>query len=197
MGALPETVSQMDLLRRYRSNRNQLARVLVRMADEGILIRLKGQGWRFLPALSDIHSANASYDFRLLIEPAMILLSGFKVDQEAVQKLRLDHLKLIDQTERRRPVDATWTYDLDASFHETIATFSGNVFLLQAIQQHNRLRRMIEIGGYEHYERVHTWATEHLHILDALQRNRLKGASKLMREHLSNAMVATSASARR
>ncbi len=31
-----------------------------------------------------------------------------------------------------------------ASFHETIAGFSGNAFLIQSIQQHNRLRRLIE-----------------------------------------------------
>jgi DNA-binding GntR family transcriptional regulator len=144
-----------------------------------------------MPTLPDIHSANASYEFRLLIEPAMILLPKFKVDQKAVQQLRLDHIKLIDQDSRRRPIDRTRTYDPDASFHETIASVSGNVFLIQAIQQHNRLRRMIEIGGYDHFERVKAWASEHLSILDALQRGRLNGAAKQMSQHLTNAMVAT------
>jgi DNA-binding GntR family transcriptional regulator len=41
-GALPEALTQADLPRRYRTNRTQLARVLVRMADEGILMRLTG-----------------------------------------------------------------------------------------------------------------------------------------------------------
>jgi DNA-binding GntR family transcriptional regulator len=190
-GALPEVITQADLLRRYRTNRTQLARVLVRMTNEGILVRLKGHGWRFMPTLSDIHSAKASYEFRLLVEPAMMLLANFKIDAQAVERLRVDHLKLLDEAERRRPIDRAWTYELDASFHETIAGFSGNVFLIQAIEQHNRLRRLIEIGGYGRFARVGGWAREHLAILEALQRGRLKRAAEQMRLHLSNAMKAT------
>jgi len=189
--ALPEAITQADLLRRYATNRAQLARVLVRMTNEGIVVRLKGHGWRFLPTLTGIHSANASYEFRLIVEPAMMLLANFKVDQRAAQRLREDHLKLLDQATRRRPIDRAWTYDLDASFHETIAGFSGNAFLIQSIQQHNRLRRLIEYGGYGRIERVKAWAAEHLAILDGLQRGRFKRAAEQMRRHLTNAMKMT------
>ena len=41
--------------------------------------------------------------------------------RERAEQLREAHLKLIDLAARRRPVDRAWTYDLDASFHETIA----------------------------------------------------------------------------
>jgi DNA-binding GntR family transcriptional regulator len=186
--ALPEAITQADLLRRYRTNRAQLARVLVRMTNEGIVVRLKGHGWRFLPTLTGMNSAAASYEFRLMVEPAMMLLTQFKVDQEAVQRLREDHLKLLDHATRRRPVDRAWTYDLDASFHESIAGFSGNAFVIQAIRQHNRLRRLIEYGGYGQLERVKAWAAEHLAILQALRRGHLKRAAEHMRQHLTNAM---------
>jgi DNA-binding GntR family transcriptional regulator len=186
-GLLPEAITQADLLRRYRTNRAQLARVLVRMTNEGVVVRLKGHGWRFLPTLTGLHSASASYEFRLIIEPAMMRLANFKVDPEAVQRLREDHLKLLELASRRRPVDRAWTYDLDASFHETIAGFSGNAFLIQAMQQQNRLRRLIEYGGYSRLERVKTWAKEHLAILDALQRGRFERAAERMQRHLTNA----------
>jgi DNA-binding GntR family transcriptional regulator len=88
-------------------------------------------------------------------------------------------------------IDRAWTYDLDASFHEIIAGFSGNAFLIQAIQQHNRLRRLIEYGGYGRLERVKAWAAEHLAVLHALQRGHLKHAAESMRQHLTNAMKAT------
>jgi DNA-binding GntR family transcriptional regulator len=188
---LPEAFTQADLQRRYRTNRVQLARVLVRMTNEGIVMRLKGQGWRFLPTLTGLHSATASYEFRLIIEPAMMQLASFKFDRDAVQRLREDHLKLIGQVSRRRPVDRGWTYDLDASFHEVIASFSGNAFLIQAIQQQNRLRRLIEYGGYSRLERVKTWAKEHLAILDALRRGQFERAAECMRRHLTNAMSTT------
>jgi DNA-binding GntR family transcriptional regulator len=109
---------------------------------------------------------------------------------DAIARLRADHLKLLDQAIRRRSIDRAWTYDLDASFHETIAGFSGNAFIIQSIQQHNRLRRLIEYGGYSRLERVKAWASEHLAILDALQRGSLKRAAEYMRRHLANAMSA-------
>lgn len=194
--ALPEAITQADLLRRYRTNRAQLGRVLARMTNEGIVTRTKGQGWRFMPTLSGIRSTRSSYEFRLVIEPAMILLPDFSVDQKVVRRLRLEHLKLIDEAGRGRPVDRSWIYDLDASFHEGIAGFSGNAFMIQAIQQHNRLRRLIEFRGYGRFERVKAWAGEHLAVLDALQRGRFKQASESMRRHLTNAMNATLTSKR-
>jgi DNA-binding GntR family transcriptional regulator len=189
-GALPEVMTQADLLRLYATNRTQLAGLLARMTNEGIIARLKGHGWRFLPTLSGPQSTRASYEFRLVIEPALLLLPAFAVDQAALQQLRLDHLKLVAQAERGRSLDRGSTYDLDASFHEKIAGFSGNAFLLQAIQQHNRLRRLAEYKGYSRLERVRAWAGEHLAILDALQRGRFKRASERMRQHLSNAQDA-------
>ena len=190
-GVLPEVITQADLLRRYRANRIEVSRLLLRMTNEGVVERLKGHGWRFLPTLTGIHSADASYEFRLIIEPAMMLLDNFNVDEEAVERLRQDHLKLLDAAARGRPIDSMWTYDLDASFHETIAGFSGNTFLIQSIQQHNRLRRLIEYRGYGRQERVKAWAAEHLVILDALQRGLPKRAADGMRRHLTNAMNAT------
>src|SRR5262249_53638698 len=53
-GALPEAITQADLLRRYRSNRAQLARILVRMTNEGMVVRLKGHGWRFLRTITGL-----------------------------------------------------------------------------------------------------------------------------------------------
>jgi DNA-binding GntR family transcriptional regulator len=190
-GSLTEEVTQAELLRRYRTNRAQLGRLLARMTNEGIVTRMKGQGWRFLPTLSGMRSTRSSYEFRLIIEPAMILLPDFSVDQKVVQRLRQEHLKLVDEAGRGRAVDRSWIYDLDASFHEGVASFSGNAFMIQAIQQHNRLRRLIEFRGYGRFERVKAWAGEHLAVLDALQRGRLKQASESMRRHLTNAMNAT------
>ena len=37
-------------------------------------------------------------------------------------------------------------FETDAEFHELLAEASGNLFVLQAIQQQNRLRRLLEFG---------------------------------------------------
>jgi hypothetical protein len=47
---------------------------------------------------------------------------------------------------------------------------SGNLFVLQAIQQQNRLRRLLEFGSYHNKRRVKAWCEEHVAIIDACER---------------------------
>lgn len=68
-----------------------------------------------------------------------------------------------------------------------IAAFSGNMFFLQAMQQQNRLRRLLEFGGYSNRRRVRDWCREHLDILDAILEGDNVRASNLMRDHLGAA----------
>lgn len=186
-GALPEKITQSDALRRYDVGRAQLTRVLGRMADEGLVERLKGHGWRFRPTLAGLQSQHASYAFRLAIEPVAMLQPDFAIDPQAITALRERHFKLLESVARRRSVDRAWIYDIDAAFHETIAAASHNPFFIQATQHINRLRRLIEYGGYGRIERVRAWVGEHLAILDALERGSQRKASNLMRRHLANA----------
>lgn len=183
-GLLPEQVTQADLSRRYRVNRVALMRTLSRMADEGLVIRNKGRGWRFPPALDSAYALRDSYAFRRTIEPAALLLGQTVVDTGELESLRAAHEEVLRLDE---PVPYSRLFDLDATFHEKLAAFSGNAFFAQAVQQQNRLRRLLEFGGYTNQRRVRAWVGEHLAIIRSLQRGDRTAAAELMARHLDNA----------
>jgi DNA-binding GntR family transcriptional regulator len=183
-GRIPESVIQVTLVKRYGVDRSALLRVLARMADEGIVIKNKGHGWTFLPTINSDVSLRSSYDLRRTLEPNGILLESFRIDTAALEQTREAHLFILDRAET---VTGLNLFEIDTEFHETIASFTHNSFFIQTIQQHNRLRRLIEFRGYDDRRRVHTWLREHLGIIDALKANKFGAASKLMAEHLDAA----------
>jgi DNA-binding GntR family transcriptional regulator len=155
-------------------------------------MRNKGHGWTFLPTLDSAATLSNSYDFRLTIEPALFLLPSFKPDEAALERVRLQH---VDFVSLRDPVAAGGSalFHTDASFHEMLAAMSGNAFFLQAIQQQNRLRRLLEFSSYTNRRRVRAWLKEHLEIIEAVSEDDLARASRLMRQHLTHATSAAAA----
>lgn len=183
-GRIPERVTQIALAARYGADRAALLRVLQTMADEGIVTKNKGHGWTFLPTINTETSILNSYDFRRTLEPNGILLTSFRADPAALERMRAGHLALLARAET---ASGTHLFDLDTEFHETIASFTRNSFFIQAIQQQNRLRRLMEYRGYENRRRIRVWVREHLAIIEALEAGKLGRASQLMTEHLDKA----------
>lgn len=183
-GAIPERVTQAELARRYGVNRVALMRTLTRMADEGLLIRNKGRGWRFPPTLDSAHALRESYDFRRTIEPAALLLDQTVADAVELSSLRQAHEEILRLD---GPVPNRRLFEVDAAFHERLVGFSGNAFFAQAVQQQNRLRRLLEFGGYANQRRVRAWVGEHLAIIRALERGDRAAAAELLARHLDNA----------
>ena len=184
--SLSENITEAALLRRYAVSRSLLLKVLARMSEEGWITRNQGQGWSFLPTLNTVEMTLASYRFRLAVEPAALTQPGFSADQADLASLRGRHLDLLDG--RGRESGATIGFELDADFHESLGRWSGNPFILQAIQTQNRLRRLGEYERYADLDRVATWCWEHLAILDALAQGDRLGAAARMAEHLQNAL---------
>jgi DNA-binding GntR family transcriptional regulator len=90
-------------------------------------------------------------------------------------------------------VDPKQLFEADAAFHEMFAEFSCNAFFVQVIQQQNRLRRLLEFGGYVNRRRVRDWCREHLAILDSVKSGAYDKAAAAMREHLTQAYEAAPA----
>lgn len=183
-GKIPEKITQVALMERYSADRGALLRALETMANEGIITKNKGHGWTFLPTISNENSVRNSYDFRCILEPSGILLETFRVDPVALERLRAAHLALQADA---NTASGPHLFDLDAEFHETIASFTRNSFFFQAIQQQNRLRRLLEYRGYANRPRVRVWVREHLAIIDALEGRKFGRASRLMTDHLNRA----------
>jgi DNA-binding GntR family transcriptional regulator len=185
-GTIPPSLTQSEVADRYGVDRTVTLRTLSRLAEDGIIARNKGHGWTFLPTLDSSVALRSSYDFRLAIEPASFLLKTFTVNSATLERSHLQHVYLLNHSDIAS-VSKAQLFNTDAAFHEMFVEFSGNVFFLQSVQQQNRLRRLLEFGGYFASRRVRAWCQEHLSIIQAVRSNDLAGAADLMRHHLSRA----------
>lgn len=177
-----EQVSAGDLVRRYRTSRAVILKVLGRMQEDGLVEKTPGHGWAFGPALNDDAAYEESYGYRLLIEPAALLEAKFDLPGRRAAMLRALHRAALDADLE------TWSiaelFDIDAEFHETLADACGNRFLAQAIRQQTRLRRLSEYEKYTSRERHRQSFAEHLSILDAIEAGDMKRAAERMRAHI-------------
>ncbi|WP_084174589.1 GntR family transcriptional regulator [Afifella pfennigii] len=188
-GTIPKSVTQASLLEQFDVSRAVLLRTLSRMAEEGLVTKNKGRGWTFLPAIDTAVALRNSYDFRLVVEPAVFELETFEINMVALDRARSRHLWLLEQGDDLNATSQQ-LFEVDAQFHEMIMGFANNSFFLQVVQHQNRLRRLLEYQGYWDLRRVRTWVSEHLEILDALYAQDLKKAAERMRKHLGNAYSA-------
>ena len=175
--------TQVDIMNAFGAQRTAVERVLWQMSEEGLIERRKGRGWQFMPSFDGLLSWQKGYQFLLIVEPAAILLPEFEVDFGKLADCRFRHQDLVSAVSAGRDV-AIWIYKTDSNFHELIASFSKNGFFTQAVQNQNRLRRLMEYRGYSNRSRIIDWCNEHLAIIDAVERSQFKRASNLMYEHL-------------
>lgn len=185
-GAIPNSLTQTEIAKRYDVDRVTLLRTLERLSEDGLIERNKGQGWSFLPTLDSDRALRNGYNFRLMVEPSNFLLPTFQPDRAALERSRMQHLFLVGHPDIAS-VSSTQLFETDAAFHEMFAEFSGNIFVLQAIQQQNRLRKLMEFAGYANRRRVRDWCGEHLAIIDHVAAGHYAKAGELMREHLTHA----------
>ena len=65
--AVPNSMTQSEIARRYDVDRVALTRTLSRLAEDGLIAKNKGHGWTFLPTFDSLVSLRGSYEFRLTL----------------------------------------------------------------------------------------------------------------------------------
>lgn len=183
--ALPDQVTEADLMRRYSATRQAVVRVLLAFGEIGIVERRPGHGWRFLPMQDDAQTRTESYRFRQLIEPAALLEPSFRLDPAWAADMRHRHEATL--RDPWRAGSSVTFFELNAGFHEGLARQSGNRFLHLAVAHQNRLRRFRNYNWTYGHERVQVSSNEHLAILERLQCGDTEFASILMRRHIEAA----------
>jgi DNA-binding GntR family transcriptional regulator len=183
--ALPDYVSEADMLRRYGVGRPELVQVLSQLAQLGVVERNPGHGWTFLPSIDSPEAHEESYRLRLVLEPAAILEPKFHLDPAWIKRMRERHQAVLDRPWLDR--SAIEFFEMNAEFHERIVAGSGNRFFLLAVQQQNKLRRFHNYNWTYGKERVVGSVHEHLEILDRLADADYEWAAHLMRRHLEKA----------
>jgi DNA-binding GntR family transcriptional regulator len=184
-GALPDTVSESFLSRRYGAPRNAIRRTLYRIQQEGWAERRTGHGWLFLPLINSPQAYEESYAFRLAIEPAGILSPSFAPDLRALEACRKQQEAIYGGG--YQTMSAIELFEANARFHETIARWSHNRFIEQAVKRLNHLRRLVEYKQAKRRSPRQRHAEEHLAILDAVTQGDFLRAALKMRTHLEDA----------
>ena len=183
-GVLPEQVSEANMMRRYDVTRGQLLKALMRLSEEGFLVRGPGNGWQFKEFLQTVAAYQASYEYRLAIEPAAVRSPNYRPDMQKLKRLRKAHEQLV-KPGGLGAISGISQFDLDAELHETIAAFSQNPFFVDAVRHHNRLRRVVEYESFDADERIEESCAEHIQILDALLADDREWAATLLTRHLT------------
>jgi DNA-binding GntR family transcriptional regulator len=148
--------------------------------------RRPGHGWTFPAILETVEALDQGYRFRMLIEPAALLESNFRVDPALFAKLRMEQEALLSS-----PIDDTMPfkmYETGARFHEQLISCSGNRFFLESVQHINRLRRLIEYSLRVDEARLGRYR-EHIEIMTMLEQGRRTTAAALLRDHIDQARV--------
>jgi DNA-binding GntR family transcriptional regulator len=182
---LPDLVNEVDLMRIYSVSRSALRKVLSRIQQEGWVEKSVGHGWTFQPMIDSAEAYEESYVFRTALEPTGLLASGFNADPAELAALRRQQ-ELIAGT-GWKTMTAIELFESNSQFHETLAKWSGNRFILQAVRRTDQLRRLVEYRQARSREPRQTQAKEHLEILDAIASHDALKAATLMRAHLEGA----------
>ncbi len=184
-GTLPEHFTEADLLRKYDVSRGVLTKALGKMAADGLIDRRQGHGWRCLPIINTMEANLKSYEYRLAIEPALLLSDNFCVVEERLERCYRTQKEMAQGGLAK--LTASQVFEANAEVHQMLADFSGNDFFQEAIRKQNQLRLIMENRAAKHSERMVDSCFEHMAILEAVGNGRLATASRLMASHLTQA----------
>ncbi|MDO5529962.1 MAG: GntR family transcriptional regulator [Paracoccus sp. (in: a-proteobacteria)] len=183
---IPAEVTEQYLRDRYALTKTQLGYVLLRAVREGWAERKDGYGWRFLPVAKTPETFEQIYRFRMQIEPAAMLEPGYTVDHAALAEQRRIQQRMLDHDIEHAPGERLLDYG--AQFHEELIKFCRNPFFHQALVRVNRMRRLMEYRSRVDRRRLYNQCTEHLEMLDLLERGEIAEAANFMRRHLGGAL---------
>lgn len=184
-GKLPEQFTEAYLLRHLDAPRGLILKALANMAKDGLIERRKGHGWRCLPTINSMESNAKSYEFRLALEPTLLLSDDFDVDEARLNSVYSLQKEMSEGRISR--MTTSEIFQANAEVHLMLAEFSGNSFFIESIRKQNQLRLILENRAAKHYDRMAESCLEHLAILDAVANGKRTSASKLMTMHLTRA----------
>ena len=182
---LADEVTEADLMRRYGVARSTLRKVLSRISEEGWIEQSMGHGWRFLSMIDSPDAYEESYLFRQSIEPGAILGPSFAFVPAELKQLRREQQRIVDGGfQTMTPIEL---FEANSHFHETIAEWGHNRFVLQSVRRINQLRRLVEYRITVDRSRLPIQCREHINILTLLEKGLRQEASDFLRVHIEGA----------
>jgi DNA-binding GntR family transcriptional regulator len=168
-----------ELARTYNTSRTPIREVLMGLARDGLVERLRNRGARVVAVTPD--DVEEIYDIRQALECLSI--------RGAVRKLRLTDLLEFERRleELNRGGGARWQEkqaEIDLQLHQLIISHSGNRRLIAFLENISVLIHSLRLLGYRDDQRARRGGEEHLGIVRALLRRDAELAERLMAEHM-------------
>lgn len=192
-GALQNRVSEAQLQRRYRTDRTVLLEALTRLSIEGIITSNLGYGWTFEPMVRTPTANIESQRFRLILEPAGLREPTFHKDEGKLLEVRREQADILERLGPKTEPSAI--FQASVRFHELLARLSGNRFILRAIEHQSRQRTLVDYRSYDDLDRVVTFYSEHIEMIDHILDGRQESAARLMEHHIRFLLTLTPAGA--
>lgn len=143
------------------------ARLIEKEAHKGYSVRL-----------IDLREVNELYDVRLVLELEVVsLLCKKSIGGAILTRLRTRWQAIVDRLPEVVGISATE----DESFHATLAEAAGNQVLSQMLSDISKLIHFVRLSDITDPERLGRTATDHLLLLDALEKQDCASALELMR----------------
>lgn len=183
-------------------SRNSVREAIKSLEQQGVLKSRRGAGTYIAAATQEElarrlgeafarerHRLADIFELRLLLEPQIARLAAARISPGPLE--RLDSImETYDKAMRdNRPV-----FEIDQSFHDTIATATGNQCIVRLMEQMNDMLSESRDEALQSPARTQMALEDHRKILEALRRRDADDAGAAMAEHLerTRAIVFTS-----
>ncbi len=168
-----------ELARTYNTSRTPIREVLMGLAKDGLIERVRNRGARVIAVTPD--DVEEIYDIRQALECLSI--------RAATHKLRLTDLLEFERRleELSRGGGPRWQEkqaEIDLQLHQLIVSHSGNRRLIAYLENISVLIHSLRLLGYGDDQRARRGGQEHLGIVRALLRRDAELAERLMAEHI-------------
>lgn len=181
-GRIADSQTIASLQRRYAASRTAVQNALMKLSEENLAERAPGQQWLIKQFAISGDSVAKSYEFRLSCEPLALTMPGFRRDPAAMMSLRqsMEILRSMGEGGFDQKLFERTDYD----FHMLIARSCGNPFMSEALSTHHRRRRSSQPPIHVNAFRLMQSNTEHLQILEQIEREQFELAADLLRVHI-------------
>jgi DNA-binding GntR family transcriptional regulator len=166
------------LAERLGVSRTPLREALQRLEGEGLVH--KGDGRNYVVRYVDIGEYIQSLKLRLLIEPVAAVQAMSSIPSGKFAEVRREINELMSTTTYH--TDAHWF--ADDHLHGLIIDYCGNEVMARVLRDLRATTRLFEIGRLQ--DRLTPDSTEHLLILDALQRQDADDVHETVANHIGS-----------
>ncbi len=166
-------------------SRTPIREALLKLAEEGYVQILPRKGT--LISTISLNDILAIYEFRLLLEPSiLLLLKDRPIDENWIGEQIILYEKM---GKENPPILETIENDHDKDFHIGLARFTKNPYIEKEMSDiMDRCLRIRTLSNKESNQRYQESILEHLKILYAIKEKDMSKASSMMKKHLKNTL---------